>query len=53
MIQKTVLTKSIGIEDVETAANGREAYLKASNKFYDIILMDLVMPIQSGYEACV
>lgn len=37
--------------NVDIASNGQEAYEKAISKRYDIILMDLQMPIYSGYEA--
>ena len=34
----------------ETAANGREALEMASQHDYNLILMDLMMPIMDGYE---
>ncbi len=36
---------------VDTAENGSEALQKAKNKYYDIVLMDLLMPVMDGYEA--
>ena len=36
---------------VELAADGNEAVTKAMNTPYDIILMDVQMPIMNGYEA--
>lgn len=36
---------------VEIAANGQEAVSKASEKEYDIILMDLQMPVMDGVQA--
>ena len=37
--------------DIELAQDGDEAIKKASQKNYDIILMDLQMPNKNGYEA--
>jgi signal transduction histidine kinase/DNA-binding response OmpR family regulator/HPt (histidine-containing phosphotransfer) domain-containing protein len=37
--------------NVDTAVNGQEAFEKAVNKNYDLILMDLQMPVYSGYES--
>lgn len=39
--------------DVDVANNGKEAIEKAKKYHYDVILMDLQMPIYSGYEASV
>ena len=36
---------------VETAVNGNEAMLSARDNKYDIILMDLQMPVMDGYES--
>lgn len=36
---------------VEIANNGSEALKKVENKEYDVILMDLQMPVMGGYEA--
>tara|TARA_R110001606_G_scaffold145231_1_gene285051 strand:+ start:262313 stop:264670 length:2358 start_codon:yes stop_codon:yes gene_type:complete len=36
---------------IEIAANGAEAVDKVKNKKYDLILMDLQMPVMDGYEA--
>ena len=36
---------------VDTAENGQEAVAKASAKRYDVILMDIQMPVMNGYEA--
>jgi CheY-like chemotaxis protein len=37
--------------DVDVANNGAEGVQKAEEKDYDLILMDLSMPIMDGYEA--
>ena len=36
---------------IDTAENGSEAVAKAQAKRYDMILMDIQMPVMNGYEA--
>jgi CheY-like chemotaxis protein len=36
---------------IDVANNGKEALDKVDNKSYDIILMDLMMPVMDGLEA--
>ncbi|PWU18409.1 MAG: hypothetical protein C5B49_07230 [Bdellovibrio sp.] len=36
---------------VDVASNGKEAQVKAMKDHYDVILMDLQMPVMDGYEA--
>jgi len=44
------LLEDSGIE-IDVANNGQEALLMVENKKYDLILMDLQMPIMDGYKA--
>lgn len=37
--------------DCDEAENGEEAYLKAQKNHYDLIFMDIQMPVMSGYKA--
>jgi len=37
---------------VETAANGQEGLDKARSINPDLVIMDVMMPVMSGYEAC-
>jgi signal transduction histidine kinase/CheY-like chemotaxis protein len=37
--------------DVDTAENGQEALNLITGNFYDVVLMDLHMPVMDGYEA--
>ena len=48
-IAKTVLEEAGFI--VDGASNGKDAVDKASDNTYDVILMDIQMPIMDGYEA--
>jgi signal transduction histidine kinase/HPt (histidine-containing phosphotransfer) domain-containing protein/ActR/RegA family two-component response regulator len=45
------LLNLIGLQTVETAENGLEAIEKLSSARYDIVLMDLQMPVMDGLEA--
>ena len=36
---------------IDTAVNGRDATDKAAQNHYDLILMDVQMPVMNGYEA--
>lgn len=48
-IAQIVLAKACLV--VDTAVNGQEAVVKAQAKRYDMILMDIQMPVMNGYEA--
>lgn len=45
-----ILTKNM--YDIEFATNGEEALDWARNKRFDLILLDIMMPGQNGYEIC-
>lgn len=48
---KRTLTKWSELVKVDTAENGKVAYEKILKKNYDIILMDIQMPVMNGIEA--
>lgn len=50
MMERMILTKG-GYEFI-TAKDGDEAIEKAVNERPDLILMDIIMPRMSGFEAC-
>jgi len=45
------LLKRLGIDAVDLADNGVEALKAAATRAYDLILMDVQMPVMDGYEA--
>lgn len=47
----TRLLKKNGYEDVVTVENGQEAVDAAKNNHFHLILMDMQMPVKSGFEA--
>lgn len=49
MIARHILGK--GSYEVETAGDGEEAVRKAGSRRFDLILMDIEMPIMDGLEA--
>ena len=47
-----MLSKALPDAALLTAANGQDALRLAANQRIDLILMDAVMPVMSGFEAC-
>lgn len=45
------MVQNLGLTDIDVAANGEEALEMALNKKYDIILMDVQMPVMNGVES--
>jgi signal transduction histidine kinase/DNA-binding response OmpR family regulator/HPt (histidine-containing phosphotransfer) domain-containing protein len=47
----TAMLRKLGYRSVHIANNGREALDKVEQAHYDVILMDMQMPVMDGYEA--
>lgn len=45
------LMQSLGLQYIEIAEHGEEAVEKAKGSWYDVILMDIQMPVMDGLEA--
>ena len=44
------IVKEMGIHHVDKAQNGLEAYYMILEKYYDLIICDINMPVMNGYE---
>jgi CheY-like chemotaxis protein len=50
------ITRTFGLlkeftDNIDTASNGQNAIMQCQNNYYDLILMDLMMPIIDGFNA--
>ncbi len=45
------LVESLGLQSIDLADNGAEAVQKVKENWYDVILMDIQMPVMDGIEA--
>jgi CheY-like chemotaxis protein len=55
VINQKVLCRMLqrsGVERIDVADNGQEAVERCASKHYDVIFMDMQMPIMCGDEAC-
>ena len=50
LILKSIFEDQIGITNIDNAQNGLEAYHKATQNSFNIIIMDLNMPVMDGFE---
>lgn len=46
------LLRREGAQEIAEAANGAEAVEAAAEGSFDLIVMDLTMPVMSGFDAC-
>lgn len=50
-VKKSLPENMIEINEIEFASNGQEAVEKYKENKFDLVFMDLTMPIKNGYEA--
>ena len=55
MILQQILERSISVnpDNISTAENGKIAFEKSKTTNFDLILMDLNMPVMNGFEATI
>ncbi|KAF0978392.1 hypothetical protein FDP41_002907 [Naegleria fowleri] len=46
------LLQIIGFQDIDVSNDGKECFEKYQQKPYDLVLLDCIMPVLSGKEAC-
>ena len=53
MVLETLFKNKVGKanENLDSAINGLEAYHKAVSNNYDLIIMDINMPVMDGFKA--
>lgn len=51
LLAKTLVKKILPYATIETALNGEEALKSSEQNNFDIIFMDIIMPVMNGYEA--
>ena len=42
--------KRLGLSDIEQAADGRQALDRLAERAFDLVLLDIMMPVMNGYE---
>ena len=52
LLMEEMLFKQAAKYEVVTARNGKDAVAKALSEKPDLILLDIVMPVMNGFEAC-
>mmetsp|Transcript_22082 Transcript_22082/g.34243 ORF Transcript_22082/g.34243 Transcript_22082/m.34243 type:complete len:91 (-) Transcript_22082:62-334(-) len=51
MFLEQIFRTKLGVTELEKATNGKQALAMATQATYDLIMMDLHMPIMGGVEA--